>query len=58
MTASDSEGKRVTKNDYEWDNERERVAQRLKANGSKSDFRFQKETIMQCITAIYLAMSF
>ena len=58
MTASDSEWKRVTKNDNEWYNERQRVAQRLKANGSKSDFRFQKESIMQCISAIYLAMSF
>ena len=52
ITASD------TKNDNEWYKEWQRVAQRLRANGSKSDFRFQKETITQCITTIYLAMSF
>ena len=58
MTASNSEWKRVTKYYSEWYKEWQRVAQRLKANGSKSDFRFQKETITQCITTIYLAMPF
>ena len=58
MTASNSEWKRVTKYYSEWYKEWQRVAQRLKANGSKSDFKFQKETITQCITTIYLAMPF
>ena len=39
-------------------NKWQRVGQWMKANESKSDFRFQNETIMQCITTIYLVISF
>ena len=48
----------MAKNDNEWYHEWQRVTKRIKANESESDFRFQNETIMQCITTIYLAMSF
>ena len=51
---SDNEWQWVT----EWYNKWQRVAQWMKANESKSDFRFQNETIMQCITTIYLVISF
>ena len=56
VTTSDNEWQRVTVNDNEWYNERQRVVQRMKAN--ESDFRFQNETIMQCKTTIYSALSF
>ena len=40
-----------TANDNEWYNKWQRVAQRMKAN--ESDFRFQNETIMQCMFTLY-----
>ena len=39
-----------------WCNKWQHVAHRMKAN--ESDFRFQNETIMRCITTIYSAKSF
>ena len=39
-----------------WCNKWQQVAYRMKAN--ESDFRFQNETIMRCITTIYSAKSF
>ena len=55
--SSDNERQRVaervttssTTSDNEWYNKLQRLAQRMKAN--ESDFRFQNETMMQCITA-------
>ena len=56
MTTSGNEWQQVTTNDKECYNEWQRVAQRMKANEmNESDFRFQSETIMQCITTIFLA---
>ena len=46
----------MTTNDNEWYNKWQRVAQRIKAN--ESYFRFQNQTIMQCITTIYSETSF
>ena len=51
MTTSDNEWQRFTRNrttnDKEWYNKWQQVVQRMKAN--ESDFRFQNETIMQCL---------
>ena len=46
----------MTTNDNEWYNKWQWVAQRIKAN--ESDFSFQNETIMHCITTIYSETSF
>ena len=58
MTTSDNKWQRVTMNDNEWqrmttsdttnDNERHIERKQMKAN--ESDFRFENETIMQCVT--------
>ena len=62
MTTGDNEWQRVTMNDNEWqrvtmnDNDWYNEWKRMKVN--ENCYRFQNETITQCIATIYSATSF
>ena len=63
VTTSDNEWQRVIMNENEWQRMKtcgitNDSATRMLLKVNDSDFRFQNETIMQCITTIYSATSF